>query len=158
MSYQYIDPVCSKQIQTPFPRVHTHLDIPRALKMHHCLAVPALVPTPHKCCCLCIQVEPSLPLAVPKSVEQNKNSIPRALFPAWLGMSHRSKSAEVEISLRSFQSELLLVSPDLSRSCFSASACFSSSGTRRRLELMNQLLICAPVSAPWRNLRARLLT
>lgn len=39
-------------------------------------------------------------------------------------------------------SELLLDSPEFSRSCVSACAWLTSSGIRRRRALMNQLLIC----------------
>ena len=72
-SYQYTYPVCSQQIQTPLRRVQDPLGYPAP---HEDASLPcglrALVPTPHKCCCLCNHVEPSLPHAVPKSVEPNK--------------------------------------------------------------------------------------
>ena len=90
--------------------------------------------------------------AVPKrSVQDNRNTVTRyrrhdaiLLFLAWALVSDHSKAGKVGMGRRNLQSELLLVSPDLSRSLVSALACFSNSGTRRRLELMNQLLICGP--------------
>ena len=74
----------------------THLDIPppHALKMPHCLAVPALVPTPHKCCCLCIQVESSLPHAVPKSVQQKQQVCSKVPLPSFAGNATSFQSCQ----------------------------------------------------------------
>ena len=77
---------------------------------------------------------------------------------AALLVSDHSKTWEAGIKNRDVQSEPLLVLPDLSRSFFSESACLSSSGIRRRLELMNQLLIYPPVLARLRDVGAVVLT
>lgn len=113
-----------------------------------------------KCYCLYIHPKPFPPARCAKISRPHQETRPKSQpsSQACLQCHIIPKLPQVEVSLRNLQSELLLVSPDLSRSRVSASACFSSSGTRRRLELMNQLLICAPVSAPWRNRRAKLLT
>ena len=94
---------------------------------------------------------PNIPITLshpaPKASEHGMMSINRHHRHAPGALSDRSMAQRAAIKHRDHQSELLLVSPDLSRSCFSAPACFSISGTRRRLELMNQLLICASLSA-----------
>lgn len=91
--------------------------------------------------------------AMPESKEHNRKPENRCGHRITLGLvsnrtflvSDHSRTWEAGIKEADIHSELLPVLLDLSRSCFSVLACCSSSGTRRRLELMNQLLIYPPL-------------